>query len=196
MTYAVDPGRWSSRNCAVASALVQIASSGTSIPDRCRRALRSRGVYIELFVSSKNGRPVLVNRATKSAAPGMGSSSWTSTPSMSESQARTDGFGARLAMRPWCHAGQGRRRRVVPWAAMTALPFSPPTAVLDDALALLADRRFLALTGAGVSTDSGIPDYRGRNSPARMPMTFSEFVSGRDAQQRYWARSHLGWSRM
>jgi NAD-dependent SIR2 family protein deacetylase len=79
---------------------------------------------------------------------------------------------------------------------MTALPVPAPEAALDAALAMLADRRFLALTGAGVSTDSGIPDYRGPNAPARMPMTFSEFVSGPAAQQRYWARSHLGWSRM
>ena len=65
-----------------------------------------------------------------------------------------------------------------------------------DALDLLATRPLVVLTGAGVSTDSGIPDYRGPGAPARMPMTYQEFVSGYDAQQRYWARSHLGWGRM
>ncbi|MFY0407059.1 NAD-dependent protein deacetylase [Solicola sp. PLA-1-18] len=69
-------------------------------------------------------------------------------------------------------------------------------ATVDDACELLAGRRLFVLTGAGVSTDSGIPDYRGPGSVPRTPMTYQELLTGRAAQQRYWARAHVGWARM
>jgi NAD-dependent SIR2 family protein deacetylase len=66
-------------------------------------------------------------------------------------------------------------------------------ALVDQAEALLAGRRIAVLTGAGVSTDSGIPDYRGEGAPVRSPMTFQTFLGDSRARQRYWAGSHLGW---
>src|SRR3984885_14232727 len=54
----------------------------------------------------------------------------------------------------------------------------------------------VVLSGAGLSTESGIPDYRGPSGQARgagQPMTYQAFTGSAEARQRYWARSHLGW---
>jgi NAD-dependent SIR2 family protein deacetylase len=62
-------------------------------------------------------------------------------------------------------------------------------------VAALAGGGAVVLSGAGLSTESGIPDYRGPSGQARAatPMTYQVFTSSAAARQRYWARSHLGW---
>ncbi len=65
-----------------------------------------------------------------------------------------------------------------------------------DALAeMVADGGVVVLSGAGLSTESGIPDYRGPSGAARpsTPMTYQTFTGSAAARRRYWARSHLGW---
>ncbi len=68
-----------------------------------------------------------------------------------------------------------------------------------DALAdLLADGNAVVLSGAGLSTDSGIPDYRGATGSLRRhtPMTYQTFTRDPRGRHRYWARSFVGWRRI
>jgi NAD-dependent SIR2 family protein deacetylase len=73
---------------------------------------------------------------------------------------------------------------------------APATVDGVSALAdLLADGGALVLSGAGLSTDSGIPDYRGATGSLRRhtPMTYQTFTRDPRGRHRYWARSHVGW---
>lgn len=65
-------------------------------------------------------------------------------------------------------------------------------ATARDVAELLRGRTWVALTGAGLSTDSGIPDYRGPDSPPANPMFFNEFMGDVENRRRYWARSLKG----
>lgn len=73
--------------------------------------------------------------------------------------------------------------------------YVPPDehANLTAAIELLSRGKFTMLTGAGLSTDSGIPDYRGPNSPKRKPMTYQQFIGSERFRRHYWARNHVGY---
>ncbi|PZG18920.1 NAD-dependent protein deacetylase [Micromonospora craterilacus] len=67
--------------------------------------------------------------------------------------------------------------------------------VIEPVAGLVAGGGVVVLSGAGLSTESGIPDYRGPSGATRRhtPMTYQTFTGDQLARRRYWARSHLGW---
>jgi NAD+-dependent protein deacetylase sirtuin 4 len=70
--------------------------------------------------------------------------------------------------------------------------------VIEPLIELVRGRRIVALTGAGCSTESGIPDYRGVDTPPRKrpPIQHREFVDRPEMRRRYWARSMVGWPKI
>jgi NAD-dependent SIR2 family protein deacetylase len=81
---------------------------------------------------------------------------------------------------------------------VTQLATSTATGSFGTLVDVVAAGGVLVLSGAGLSTESGIPDYRGPTGLARRatPMTYQTFTGSVAARRRYWARSHLGWRRV
>ncbi|MEU6480409.1 NAD-dependent protein deacetylase [Streptomyces sp. NPDC047017] len=86
-----------------------------------------------------------------------------------------------------------RMRPTLSWTPDEDLP--PGTTDLRPVTDALGAGGVLVLSGAGISTESGIPDYRGEGGSLsrHTPMTYQDFIAGAEARRRYWARSHLGW---
>ena len=84
-------------------------------------------------------------------------------------------------------------RRIEPRFEPARTPPHDLATGLPLAVDLLRGSRLAVLTGAGISTDSGIPDYRGPDALPRRPMTYEQFVSDAAFRRTYWARNHVGW---
>jgi NAD-dependent SIR2 family protein deacetylase len=88
--------------------------------------------------------------------------------------------------------GAARRERLDGPGMLVGMPISSLSDFIER------NRRLFVLTGAGCSTDSGVPDYRDANGNWKRPppVTFQAFRSSAAVRQRYWARSFAGWPRL
>ena len=98
---------------------------------------------------------------------------------------------------PWSNAHRAALRSIARVVEETTTA-TPPEEALPRVAEMLRRGPTLVMTGAGVSTDSGIPDYRGSGGSLRRhrPMTYQEFRHDPEASHRYWARSFVGWRLM
>ncbi|WP_394428735.1 NAD-dependent protein deacetylase [Streptomyces sp. SGAir0957] len=89
-----------------------------------------------------------------------------------------------------------RTRPTLTWEPVEGLP--PASTDLAPVADALRAGGVLVLSGAGLSTESGIPDYRGEHGSLRRhtPMTYQEFTADAWARRRYWARSQVGYRAM